>query len=215
MKPLLVDPMPAFEDGGMRFTVHALTAEGDRVAAEVESYTPTAYGTLYNNHYHMMFEFRDGRIAVVKEYGDTAHARDIFGTPRAAEGSAASASTPGLPSTEMVLPVMSAHVGAAQQHDRAADVLLAVPDVAQRDPGAEVRGAVGVDLLPALVRGRRRERHEADHTDAVGAPLRRGDAREVRVASFTAPYTPYPIGSRRKLADVARLMTTPPSFRCS
>jgi len=80
MKPLLVDPMPAFEDGGMHFTVHALTAEGDRVAAEVESYAPTAYGTLYNNHYHMLFEFRDGRIAVVKEYGDTAHARDIFGT---------------------------------------------------------------------------------------------------------------------------------------
>ena len=37
MKPLLVDPMPAFEDGGMHFTVHALTAEADRVAAEVES----------------------------------------------------------------------------------------------------------------------------------------------------------------------------------
>ena len=54
--------------------------QGDRVAAEVESYAPTAYGTLYNNHYHMLFEFRDGRIAVVKEYGDTAHARDIFGT---------------------------------------------------------------------------------------------------------------------------------------
>ena len=27
-----------------------------------------------------LFEFRDGRIGVVKEYGDTAHARDIFGT---------------------------------------------------------------------------------------------------------------------------------------
>lgn len=79
MKPLMVDPMPAFADGGIDFTVHALTAEGDRVAAEVESYAPTADGKVYNNHYHMLFEIRDGKITVVKEYADTAHARDVFG----------------------------------------------------------------------------------------------------------------------------------------
>jgi uncharacterized protein len=79
MKPLMVDPMPAFADGGIDFTVHALTAEGDRVAAEVESYAPTADGKVYNNHYHMLFEIRDGKITVVKEYADTAHAREVFG----------------------------------------------------------------------------------------------------------------------------------------
>jgi ketosteroid isomerase-like protein len=79
MKVVFVDPMPAFTDGGIAFTVHALTAEGDRVAAEVESYAPTTAGKLYNNHYHMLFELRDGRIAVVKEYADTAHAREVFG----------------------------------------------------------------------------------------------------------------------------------------
>ena len=79
MKPLMVDPMPAFADGGIDFTVHALTAEGDRVAVEVESYAPTADGKVYNNHYHMLFEIRDGRITVVKEYADTAHAREVFG----------------------------------------------------------------------------------------------------------------------------------------
>jgi len=79
MKPLMVDPMPAFADGGIDFTVHALTAEGDRVAAEVESYAPTTDGKVYNNHYHMVFEILDGKIIVVKEYADTAHARDVFG----------------------------------------------------------------------------------------------------------------------------------------
>jgi uncharacterized protein len=79
MKTIMVDPMPVFVDGGIDFTVHALTAEGDRVAAEVESYAPLVNGKVYNNHYHMLFEIREGKIAVVKEYADTAHARDIFG----------------------------------------------------------------------------------------------------------------------------------------
>jgi hypothetical protein len=79
MKAIMVDPMPVFVDGGIGFTVHALTAEGDRVAAEVESFAPLVNGKVYNNHYHMLFEIRDGRIAVVKEYADTAHAREVFG----------------------------------------------------------------------------------------------------------------------------------------
>lgn len=46
-----------------------------------------------------------------------------------------------------------AGVGAAEHHHRASDVLLAVADVAQRDAGAVRSGAVGIELLPALVRG--------------------------------------------------------------
>jgi hypothetical protein len=79
MRAIMVDPMPIFTEGAISFTVHSLTAEGDRVAAEVESYAPLVSGSVYNNHYHMLFEFRGGRIAVVKEYADTAHARDVFG----------------------------------------------------------------------------------------------------------------------------------------
>src|SRR5262245_45832050 len=79
MKAIMVDPMPIFVDGGIQFTVHSVTAEGDRVAAEVESYAPLVNGKIYNNHYHMLFEVHDGKIAVVKEYADTAHARDVFG----------------------------------------------------------------------------------------------------------------------------------------
>jgi ketosteroid isomerase-like protein len=79
MRAVIVDPMPIFERGGIDFTVHALTAEGDRVAAEVESHAPLVNGSTYNNHYHMLFEIRNGRIRVVKEYADTAHAREVFG----------------------------------------------------------------------------------------------------------------------------------------
>lgn len=79
MKALMVDPMPLFVGGGIAFTVHGMAAEADRVAAEVESHATLVDGRVYNNHYHMLFEFRDGRIAVVKEYADTAHGRDVFG----------------------------------------------------------------------------------------------------------------------------------------
>jgi ketosteroid isomerase-like protein len=82
MRELLVDPLPGFVGGGIEFTVHALTAEGDRVAAEVESRARLTTGAFYNNHYHMLFEIRDERIRVVKEYSDTAHARDALGGAR-------------------------------------------------------------------------------------------------------------------------------------
>jgi len=82
MRDVMVDPMPVFETGGIEFTLHSLTAEGDRVAAEVESHAPLVNGTVYHNHYHMLFVLRDGRIATVKEYADTAHARDVFDSLR-------------------------------------------------------------------------------------------------------------------------------------
>jgi len=80
MRRVIVDPMPVFVGGGIRFTLHAMTAEGDRVAAEVESYAELVSGTVYNNKYHMLFEMADGRIRVVKEYGDTLHAKEVFGS---------------------------------------------------------------------------------------------------------------------------------------
>lgn len=78
MRQIIVDPMPVFVDGGIRFTLHAMTAEGDRVAAEVESYAPLVSGPVYNNRYHMLFEMAGGRIRAVKEYGDTLHAKEVF-----------------------------------------------------------------------------------------------------------------------------------------
>jgi len=57
---------------GLRVELRGITAEGDRVAVEAESFGQTAVGE-YNNRYHFLFEFRDGAIVVGKEYADSAY----------------------------------------------------------------------------------------------------------------------------------------------
>jgi uncharacterized protein len=63
---------------GLRVTPNGLTAEGDRVAVEAESYGEMASGKIYNNLYHFLFEVRDGKIQVVREYLDTMHAKEVL-----------------------------------------------------------------------------------------------------------------------------------------
>lgn len=63
---------------GFRVTPKGLTAEGDRVAAEAESYGEKATGKIYNNLYHFLFEVRDGKIQAVREYLDTMHAKEVL-----------------------------------------------------------------------------------------------------------------------------------------
>jgi len=66
-------------DGKMRLEVRGVTAEGDRVAVEAESYGALKNGKIYNNTYHFLFLFRDGKICMSKEYNDSKHAADIMG----------------------------------------------------------------------------------------------------------------------------------------
>jgi uncharacterized protein len=82
MKEVMVDPMPIFVTGGIDFTLHSMTAEQDRVAAEVSSHAELTTGAVYENQYHMLFRFRDELIIEVKEYNDTLHAREVFGSLR-------------------------------------------------------------------------------------------------------------------------------------
>ncbi len=63
---------------GIRFKIHAMTAEGDRVAAEVESFGDHANGKRYNNQYHFLFVVKDGKFAIVKEYNDTHHLFELI-----------------------------------------------------------------------------------------------------------------------------------------
>ena len=79
MATIIVDPMPIFVTGGIDFTLHDMIAEDDRVAAEVESHAELTTGAVYNNHYHMLFRVRDGKITEVREYGDTLHSHQVFG----------------------------------------------------------------------------------------------------------------------------------------
>lgn len=63
---------------GITFTIHAMTAEGDRVAIEATSSGTTFRGDRYAQEYHFLMRARDGQIVEFKEYMDTEHARRIL-----------------------------------------------------------------------------------------------------------------------------------------
>lgn len=54
--------------GTLRYEIDALTAEEDRVAAEVQSYGTLPDGEPFHNTHLFMFRIRDGRIASVAEF---------------------------------------------------------------------------------------------------------------------------------------------------
>ncbi|MGJ8686636.1 MAG: nuclear transport factor 2 family protein [Spongiibacteraceae bacterium] len=56
---------------GLKFIVHGVTAERDRVALEAESEGRHISGAVYRNLYHFLFEFKDGQVLRLKEYMDT------------------------------------------------------------------------------------------------------------------------------------------------
>lgn len=62
----------------LKFTIKAMTAEGDRVAVEAESHGRHMSGRLYHNEYHFLFIIRGGKIVELKEYLDTMHANDVL-----------------------------------------------------------------------------------------------------------------------------------------
>ena len=74
----LVKGIGAAMPKGLRVTPKGITAEGDRVALEAESYGETANGKVYNNMYHFLIEVRSGKIQAVREYLDTIHAQDVL-----------------------------------------------------------------------------------------------------------------------------------------
>ena len=72
---------------GLRMTVTSVIAEGDKVAVEAESYGELKNGNVYNQHYHLLMEFRGGKIYAVREYLDTQHAHSVwFGPSSEARG---------------------------------------------------------------------------------------------------------------------------------
>ena len=63
---------------GLEFTVHNMTAEGDRVAVEASSEGVHVSGKPYCNHYHFLLTWRDGQLLELKEYMDTEHVTDVL-----------------------------------------------------------------------------------------------------------------------------------------
>jgi ketosteroid isomerase-like protein len=74
----LVKGIGAAMPKGLRVTPKGVTAEGDRVALEAESYGEHANGKVYNNLYHFLIEVRGGKIQAVREYLDTIHAQEVL-----------------------------------------------------------------------------------------------------------------------------------------
>ena len=69
---------PSIFVGGVKSTIHTLTAEDDRVAVEAEIVGTLPDGRVYTNVYHYLMWFRDGKVVRVKEYLDTQSAAEFF-----------------------------------------------------------------------------------------------------------------------------------------
>lgn len=61
----------------VEFTFDGLLADGDRVLAEWNTRAQARSGGRYDQHCLAVFTIRDGRIAAVREYFDTLHAKTV------------------------------------------------------------------------------------------------------------------------------------------
>lgn len=74
----LLEQVTPMAPDGIRVTPKQLTAEGDRVSVEAESYGEINNGRTYRNVYHFMMVVKDGKLAAVREYLDTEHVTATF-----------------------------------------------------------------------------------------------------------------------------------------
>ena len=63
---------------GIAFTIHAITAQDDRVAVEASSRGMHVSGREYRNQYHFFTRLRDGKFVEWKEYCDTEMITDVL-----------------------------------------------------------------------------------------------------------------------------------------
>jgi uncharacterized protein len=68
----------AMMPSGLGLKIETVICEGDRCAVQAESNTVAANGKKYNNRYHFDIRFDGDKIAEVREYNDTNHAREVF-----------------------------------------------------------------------------------------------------------------------------------------
>ena len=63
---------------GLRFTIHGMVAEGEKVAVEASSEGEHCSGQTYSNDYHFLFEFDKGLLVKLTEYMDTEQVTDVL-----------------------------------------------------------------------------------------------------------------------------------------
>lgn len=78
LAPLLEGAKALYKSGALRITPTAMVAEGDKVAVEARGHAELHDGRVYDPHYHFLLTVRGGKIAEVREYMDTQHAKEIF-----------------------------------------------------------------------------------------------------------------------------------------
>lgn len=75
----LITALPQmFPETGLRIIVDEVTAEENRVAIRAHSDAKHASGKMYQNRYHFLLYFRDGKIVSSHEYLDSLHLTDVF-----------------------------------------------------------------------------------------------------------------------------------------
>jgi ketosteroid isomerase-like protein len=70
--------LKALMPGGLSLKFGTIICEGDHCAVQAESNATAANGKKYNNRYHFYLRFAGDKIAEVREYCDTNHAREVF-----------------------------------------------------------------------------------------------------------------------------------------
>ena len=75
----LLGPLFGQLKAGISSQVEQLIAEGDTVVAQTSGTAESVDGVPYNNTYCQVIRIRDGQIANVKEYMDTALIDSVFG----------------------------------------------------------------------------------------------------------------------------------------
>jgi uncharacterized protein len=60
---------------GLTLAPNGLVVEGDAVAVEIEGHGITTKGRTYDNIYHFLLKFKNGKIVAAKEYMDTLYAK--------------------------------------------------------------------------------------------------------------------------------------------
>lgn len=70
LRDFMVPVAALFQPGSLRIEPVGTTVEGERVAVEWVARARSTADAPYENHYHVLFEVRDGRILAVREYLD-------------------------------------------------------------------------------------------------------------------------------------------------
>jgi len=70
--------LKAMMPNGINMKFGTAFSEGNHVSVQGESNTTAANGRKYSNLYHFYIRFDGDRIAEVREYCDTNHAREVF-----------------------------------------------------------------------------------------------------------------------------------------